>query len=57
MKKHFFYLLIFSQVFSQSIIDTLSVTVYPEFSYPGVAVEYKFDKSNNNDITYITESI
>ena len=52
MKKTFFYLLIFSQVFGQSIIDTLSVTVYPEFSYPGVAIEYKFDKSNNNDITF-----
>ena len=52
MKKTFFYLLILSQVFGQSIIDTLSVTVYPEFSYPGVAIEYKFDKSNNNDITF-----
>ena len=52
MKKTFFYLLIFSQVFSQSVIDTLSVTVYPEFSYPGVAVEYKFDKVNNSNITF-----
>ena len=52
MKKTFFYLLIFSQVFGQSIIDTLSVTVYPEFSYPGVAIEYKFDKSDNNDIAF-----
>lgn len=52
MKRTFFYLLIFSQLFGQSVIDTLSVTVYPEFSYPGVAIEYKFDKLDNNDITF-----
>ena len=52
MNKIYFYLLLFSQIFGQSIIDTLSVTVYPEFSYPGVAIEYKFDKLNNNDINF-----
>ena len=52
MNKIYFYLLLFSQIFGQSIIDTLSVTVYPEFSYPGVAIEYKFDKLNDNDINF-----
>ena len=43
MKKIIFLLLCSGSIFGQSIIDTLSVTVYPEFSYPGVAIEYKFD--------------
>ena len=43
MKKIIFFILFSRSIFGQSIIDTLSVTVYPEFSYPGVAIEYKFD--------------
>ena len=43
MKKIIFLFLCSGSIFGQSIIDTLSVTVYPEFSYPGVAIEYKFD--------------
>ena len=43
MKKIIFFILFSGSIFGQSIIDTLSVTVYPEFSYPGVAIEYKFD--------------
>ena len=38
-----FFILFSGSIFGQSVIDTLSVTVYPEFSYPGVAIEYKFD--------------
>ena len=41
MKKIFFYFMVLSHVFGQSAVDTLSVTIYPEFSYPGVAIEYK----------------
>ena len=43
MKIIIFLFLCSGPIFGQSIIDTLSVTVYPEFSYPGVAIEYKFD--------------
>ena len=43
MKKIMFFILFSGSIFGQSVIDTLSVTVYPEFSYPGVAIEYKFD--------------
>ena len=32
--------MVISQIFAQTTIDTLSVTIYPEFSYPGVAIEY-----------------
>ena len=39
-------------VFGQSVIDTLSVTIYPEFSYPGVAIEYKFDKIGNDELIF-----
>ena len=52
MKKIFFYLLALSHVFGQSVIDTLSVTIYPEFSYPGVAIEYKFDKIGNDELIF-----
>ena len=38
-----FFILFSGSIFGQSVIDTLSITVYPEFSYPGVAIEYKFD--------------
>jgi hypothetical protein len=43
MRKIMFFILFSGSIFGQSVIDTLSVTVYPEFSYPGVAIEYKFD--------------
>ena len=46
----------FSYVFGQSSVDTLSVTIYPEFSYPGVAVEYKFDKFGENEIVFPVSS-
>ena len=52
MKKISFYLLAFSYVFGQTSVDTLSVTIYPEFSYPGVAIEYKFDKFGKNEIVF-----
>ena len=52
MKKICFYLIVTSQIFAQTTIDTLSVTIYPEFSYPGVAVEYKFDKFGSNAIEF-----
>ena len=52
MKKIFFYLIIYSHVFSQSTVDTLSVTIYPEFSYPGVAIEYKFDKLGDDELSF-----
>ena len=58
MKKICFYLMSLSYVFGQSSVDTLSVTIYPEFSYPGVAVEYKFDKFGENEIVFpISSSI
>jgi len=56
MKKICFYLMSFSFVFGQSFVDTLSVTIYPEFSYPGVAVEYKFDKFGENEIVFPVSS-
>ena len=40
------FILSLGTIFGQSTIDTLSVTVYPEFSYPGVAIEYKFDSDS-----------
>ena len=36
----------------QTTIDTLSVTIYPEFSYPGVAMEYKFDKNFDDNFVF-----
>ena len=42
--------MVISQIFAQTTIDTLSVTIYPEFSYPGVAIEYKFDKFGSDEI-------
>ena len=56
MKKICFYLMVISQIFAQTTIDTLSVTIYPEFSYPGVAIEYKFDKSGSNEIEFPVSS-
>ena len=56
MKKICFYLMVISQIFAQTTIDTLSVTIYPEFSYPGVAIEYKFDKFGNNEIEFPVSS-
>ncbi len=41
-----FSILFLGKIFGQSTIDTLAVTVYPEFSYPGVAIEYKFDSDS-----------
>jgi len=46
MKKIMFSILFLGKIFGQSTIDTLAVTVYPEFSYPGVAIEYKFDSDS-----------
>ena len=46
MKKIMLSILFLGKIFGQSTIDTLSVTVYPEFSYPGVAIEYKFDSDS-----------
>tara|TARA_B100000427_G_scaffold321626_1_gene322506 strand:- start:4549 stop:5280 length:732 start_codon:yes stop_codon:yes gene_type:complete len=45
MKKRFIFTLFFSYIFSQSSIDTLSVTIYPEYYYQGVMIEYRFDKN------------
>ena len=56
MKKIYFYLMAISQIFAQTTVDTLSVTIYPEFSYPGVAIEYKFDKFGSNDIEFPVSS-
>ena len=44
--------MVLSHVFGQSAVDTLSVTIYPEFSYPGVAIEYKFDKLGDDEFTF-----
>ena len=44
--------MVLSHVFGQSVVDTLSVTIYPEFSYPGVAIEYKFDKVGDDEFTF-----
>ena len=52
MKKICFYLIVISQIFEQTTIDTLSVTIYPEFSYPGVAIEYKFDKFGSDAVEF-----
>ena len=56
MKKICFYLMVISQIFAQTTIDTLSVTIYPEFSYPGVAIEYKFDKFGSDEIGFPVSS-
>jgi len=45
MNKRFIFTLFFSYLFSQSAIDTLSVTIYPEYYYQGIMVEYRFDKN------------
>ena len=52
MKKRFIFTLFFSYIFSQSAIDTLSVTIYPEYYYQGVMVEYRFDKYSNEKHTF-----
>ena len=44
--------MVISQIFAQTTIDTLSVTIYPEFSYPGVAIEYKFDKFGSDAVEF-----
>ena len=48
--------MVISQIFAQTTIDTLSVTIYPEFSYPGVAIEYKFDKFGSDEIEFPVSS-
>ena len=48
--------MVISQIFAQTTIDTLSVTIYPEFSYPGVAIEYKFDKFESDEIEFPVSS-
>ena len=48
--------MVISQIFAQTTIDTLSVTIYPEFSYPGVAIEYKFDKFGSDVIEFPVSS-
>ena len=52
MNKRFIFTLFFSYIFSQSSIDTLSVTVYPEYYYQGVMVEYRFDKYSTDKHTF-----
>ncbi len=52
MKKIIYFILFSKLIVAQSLIDTLSVTVYPEFSYPGVAIEYKFDTSSINEYSF-----
>ena len=49
-------MMVISQIFAQTTIDTLSVTIYPEFSYPGVAIEYKFDKFGSDVIEFPVSS-
>ena len=56
MKKICFYLMAISQIFAQATIDTLSVTIYPEFLYPGVQIEYKFDKFGSSEIEFPVSS-
>lgn len=53
MKKRFVSILFISCIFSQSVIDTLSVTIYPEYYYQGVMVEYKFDTDSSNQHQFI----
>ena len=52
MNKKFIFTLFFSYIFSQSSIDTLSVTIYPEYYYQGIMVEYRFDKYSNEKHTF-----
>tara|TARA_Y100000768_G_scaffold388800_1_gene387305 strand:- start:255 stop:980 length:726 start_codon:yes stop_codon:yes gene_type:complete len=52
MKKILIFFTFISGLICQTTIDTLSVTVYPEFSYPGVAIEYKFDKNSNDNFIF-----
>jgi len=52
MKKIMLFILSLGTIFGQSTIDTLSVTVYPEFSYPGVAIEYKFDSDSTSQYNF-----
>ena len=56
MNKRFIFTLFFSYIFSQSAIDTLSVTVYPEYYYQGVMVEYRFDKNSAEKYTFNLQS-
>ena len=53
MKKRFVSILFISCIFSQSVIDTLSVTIYPEYYYQGIMVEYKFDTDSSNQHQFI----
>jgi len=52
MTKRFIFTLFFSYIFSQSSIDTLSVTIYPEYYYQGTMVEYRFDKNGSEKHTF-----
>ena len=52
MSKRFVFILFISCTFSQSVIDTLSVTIYPEYYYQGVMVEYKFDTDSSNQYKF-----
>jgi len=53
MKKRFVSILFIGCIFSQSVIDTLSVTIYPEYYYQGIMVEYKFDTDSSNQHQFI----
>ena len=52
MKKRSVFILFISCIFPQSVIDTLSVTIYPEYYYQGVMVEYKFDTDSSNQYKF-----
>ena len=52
MKRLYIFFTFVSGVMCQTTIDTLSVTIYPEFSYPGVAMEYKFDKNFDDNFVF-----
>ena len=52
MSKRFVFILFISCIFPQSVIDTLSVTIYPEYYYQGVMVEYKFDTDSSNQYKF-----
>ena len=52
MKRLLIFFTFVSGIMCQTTIDTLSVTIYPEFSYPGVAMEYKFDKDFDDNFVF-----
>ena len=52
MKRLLIFFTFVSGIMCQTTIDTLSVTIYPEFSYPGVAMEYKFDKNFDDNFVF-----